>query len=139
MIAIADSSYIVSVTLKTDAHHEACNKVHHHQRLIFVPQSTFAEVAYLLTKHVGNQGLATFLRLFPESKYRLVALTPEDISRTAELLCQYADTRVDFVDATIAAVAERLKIARILTLDQRDFHIIRPKHTAHFELLPENQ
>jgi len=33
-----------------------------------------------------------------------------------------------FVDATIAAVAERLQIARILSLDQRDFRIIRPRH-----------
>jgi predicted nucleic acid-binding protein len=43
---------------------------------------------------------------------------------------------VDFVDATIAAVAERLNITRILTLDQRDFQIIRPKHSDYFEILP---
>jgi predicted nucleic acid-binding protein len=136
MPAIADTSYIVAVTLESDADHDACLAIHERERLIFVPQSTLAEVAYLLTKNVGNQGLATFLRLLPESKYRIVTLTHEDIARTAEILMQYADTRVDFVDATIAAVAERLKITRILTLDQRDFHIIRPKHVDYFELLP---
>lgn len=34
------------------------------------------------------------------------------------------------------AVAERLKITHILTLDRRDFHIVRPAHSPHFEILP---
>ncbi len=75
----------------------------------------------------------------PESKYRIEALTLEDIRRTADILDQYADSRVDFVDATIVAVAERLRITRILTLDQRDFHIVRPTHAPHFELMPQAQ
>jgi hypothetical protein len=41
------------------------------------------------------------------------------------------------VDASITAVAERLDITRILTLDQRDFRIIRPRHCDYFELLPQ--
>src|SRR4051812_246976 len=113
MPVIADTSYVVAVTLENDVNHQACLAVHQRQRLIFLPQSTLAEVAYLLTKISGNEGTAKFLSLLPESKYRVVALTHEDISRTAEILTQYADTRVDFVDATIAAVAERLKISLI--------------------------
>jgi predicted nucleic acid-binding protein len=48
----------------------------------------------------------------------------------------YADTHLDFVDASLVAMAERLNIHRILTLDRRDFTIIRPKHYPHFEILP---
>lgn len=33
-------------------------------------------------------------------------------------------------------MAERLNIERILTLDRRDFSIIKPKHCAAFEILP---
>jgi predicted nucleic acid-binding protein len=40
------------------------------------------------------------------------------------------------VDALIVAMAERLNIIRLLTLDRRDFQIIRPKHCGSFELLP---
>jgi uncharacterized protein len=136
MPVIADTGYVVAVALENDVNHQACSAVHQRQRLIFLPQSTLAEVAYLLTKNIGNEGTAKFLSLLPESKYRVVALTHEDIARTAEILRQYGDSRVDFVDATIAAVAERLKISLILTLDQRDFHIIRPKHIDYFEILP---
>lgn len=49
---------------------------------------------------------------------------------------QYADAKLDFVDAIIAAIAERLNITRILTLDQRDFRLIRPRHCEAFEILP---
>jgi predicted nucleic acid-binding protein len=56
--------------------------------------------------------------------------------RSAEILRQYADANLDFVDALIVATAERLNIKRLLTLDRRDFQLIRPKHCASFELLP---
>jgi predicted nucleic acid-binding protein len=41
-----------------------------------------------------------------------------------------------FVDATVVAIAERLKIQRILTTDCRDFSLVRPRHCKEFELLP---
>lgn len=34
------------------------------------------------------------------------------------------------------AIAERFQSALILTLDQRDFRLFRPKHCESFELLP---
>jgi len=56
--------------------------------------------------------------------------------RSAEILRLYADANLDFVDALIVATAERLNITRVLTLDRRDFQLIRPKHCVSFELLP---
>ena len=41
------------------------------------------------------------------------------------------------VDATTMAIAERLKIEIILTLDRRDFSMYRPKHCAAFRLVPD--
>jgi predicted nucleic acid-binding protein len=55
------------------------------------------------------------------------------IGRIANLLDKYADTDLDFSDA---AIAERYGITKIATFDHRDFSIIRPRHTAFFELLP---
>ena len=136
MFAVADTSYVLAVALENDADHKACIAVHRQQEIVYLPQTTLAELAYFLTRDFGNEVTARFLVQLPLTKYRLLALEPEDVLRTANILQQYADTRVDFVDATIAAVAERLKITQILTLDQRDFHIIRPKHIDYFEILP---
>ena len=44
--------------------------------------------------------------------------------------------KLDFVDATIVTLAERLDIQKILTVDVRDFRTIRPKHCAYFDIVP---
>jgi hypothetical protein len=33
-------------------------------------------------------------------------------------------------------MSERLNISRILTVDQRHFRLIRPRHVAAFDILP---
>ncbi|MBI1258739.1 MAG: PIN domain-containing protein [Chloroflexi bacterium] len=137
--AIADTGFVVALGSRIDVKHRVCAAVYEHEDTIYLPQTVLAEVGYMLGNELGNRAFARFLRRLPETKYRILALEMEDFLRTAELLEQYADTRVDFVDATIAAVAERLNIQRILTLDQRDFHIIRPKHRDYFEILPSEQ
>jgi uncharacterized protein len=53
-----------------------------------------------------------------------------------QLLRRYEDAEIGFVDATVVAIAERLKIRRILTTDRRDFSLIQPRHCKQFELLP---
>jgi predicted nucleic acid-binding protein len=63
-------------------------------------------------------------------------LTLQDLRRALELLRSYEEARIGFVDATVVAVAERLKISRILTTDRRDFSIVRPRHCKTFELPP---
>jgi len=136
MSAVADTGFVIAVAVATDQLHEACLAVYRRQDRIYLPQSTLAEVAYLLTRSGGNRITARFLQGLVRTKYRLIALEPEDILRTAELLEQYADARVDFVDITLASIAERLGIRRILTVDQRDFRILRPRHCEHFELEP---
>jgi predicted nucleic acid-binding protein len=66
----------------------------------------------------------------------IVDLTGEDLRRATELMARYADARIGFVDAAVAALAERLVSVRIYTLDRRDFAIIRPRHAAAFDVSP---
>jgi hypothetical protein len=56
--------------------------------------------------------------------------------RILELMRQYADNAIGFVDASIVAVAERLGVRRILTLDRRHFGQIRPRHCDALDILP---
>jgi hypothetical protein len=52
--------------------------------------------------------------------------------------CAALRLKIDFVDALIVAMAERLNITRLLTFDRRDFQLLRPKHCVSFELLPQS-
>jgi predicted nucleic acid-binding protein len=54
----------------------------------------------------------------------------------AELVETYADFPLGTTDAAVIAVAERLGIIEIATLDHRHFHAVRPRHTDAFTLLP---
>ena len=55
----------------------------------------------------------------------------------AERVGQYANLDLGAADASIVALAERLGVSTIATVDRRDFSIVRPKHIAAFGLVPE--
>ena len=59
-----------------------------------------------------------------------------DVGRAVELMRTYADAAIGFVDAAVVAIAERLGIRQVWTLDRRDFSLIRPKHVEAFEIVP---
>lgn len=55
----------------------------------------------------------------------------------SELVEQYADLPLGTTDASVIALAERLDINEIATLDRRHFTVVRPRHVDAFTLLPE--
>jgi uncharacterized protein len=48
----------------------------------------------------------------------------------------YADLPLGTVDASVIAVAERLRLTEVATLDRRRFTVVRPRHTTALNLLP---
>ncbi len=94
------------------------------------------ELAYMVIRDVGHPAFVRLMRSIINGKLRLIFSSPDDLKRATDLLEQYSDSKIDFVDCAVAAIAERLNISRILTVDQRDFRILRPKHIPAFEILP---
>jgi len=133
---IADTGFIVAVTNSSDQSHQIVKQIYLQQKNILMPQTVLAEVAYLIGREAGIKKVAFFLQGLSASRFSLISVTLEDISRIAQILEQYQDSRIDFVDASVMAVAERLKIMTILTLDRRDFSLFRPRHCQAFNLLP---
>ena len=136
VIAIADTGFIVALVDHQDPHHQEAKTVYLQQQKIIVPQSVLAEIAYLLGCHAGISSVIQFLRSLKTSRFELMALTEEDISRAADILEQYQSSRIDFVDASVMAMSERLNLTVILTLDRRDFSLYRSQHCPAFTLLP---
>ena len=62
-------------------------------------------------------------------------LTASDYTRIAELIEHYADFPVGGTDASLIAIAERLGITQIATLDRRHFSAVKPSHCAAFTLV----
>jgi uncharacterized protein len=135
-MAIADTGFVVALLNQTDSHHQDVTQIYTQHPSIILPQTVLAEVAYLLGREAGISAVYKFLRGLPASRFQLTALTPPDVIRIAEILEQYVDSRIDFVDASVMAIAERYNSKIILTLDQRDFRLFRPHHCDAFEIFP---
>lgn len=134
---VADTGFVVALLNRTDAKHQAVVDEYARQPYpILLPQTVLAEVAYLVGQVAGIAAVATFLRELPTSKFQLVALIARDVQRIAGILQQYIDSRVDFVDASVMAIAERYGMTTVLTLDHRDFRLFRPRHCPYLDLLP---
>ncbi len=101
-----------------------------------MPVTVLPEAAYLLLTRRGHHVMRSFIREMQSPLWTIASLEANDFTRVSEILDQYQDANLDFTDATIVTITERLGITTVLTLDQRDFRMIRPKHTAYFTLLP---
>jgi uncharacterized protein len=58
-------------------------------------------------------------------------------ARMVVLVEQYADLPLGTSDASAVALAERLDITEVATLDRRHFTMVRPRHAPTLTLLPE--
>ncbi|MCB0045580.1 MAG: PIN domain-containing protein [Caldilineaceae bacterium] len=134
---IVDTSFLVSLMNSGERHHAQCRKVaEEFSGRLLLPVTVLPEVAYLLDVRFGHAVMQAFVDAIGDHAWEIVQLEESDLARCADILAQYADNDLDFVDATIIAMAERLNVATVLTLDRRHFQVIRPLHTHHFTLLP---
>lgn len=69
-------------------------------------------------------------------RYTLIESLSADLDRVAELVEKYDDLPLGTVDASVIALAERLNITTVVTLDRRDFGIARPAPLPALTLLP---
>ncbi len=137
MTAILDTSFLVALTNTQDRNHSrVLNIARTISGPLILPSSILPEVCYLIASRLEHLVMRRFLKELITSDTVLESIISSDLERATEILDQYADSQLDFVDATIIAIAERRNITRILTLDRRDFTIIRPQHSPFFEILP---
>lgn len=119
-----------------DWHHRVVGFLERSRDTLVIPVTVVPEAAYLLAAHLGPEAERKLIQSVVSGEMAVEELTLQDLRRALELLRSYEEARIGFVDATVVAVAERLKISRILTTDRRDFSIVRPRHCKTFELLP---
>ncbi|MGH8981166.1 MAG: type II toxin-antitoxin system VapC family toxin [Acidimicrobiales bacterium] len=101
---------------------------------LVVPALVVAEATYFVGRRLGAGAETKFLRGIAELDVE--GPSRDDLSRMAELVEQYADFPLGGTDASVIALAERLKAPILLTLDRRHFAAVTPGHREAFELIP---
>jgi uncharacterized protein len=91
---------------------------------------------YLIGTRLGPDAEVRFLGDFAAGNLIPEHVAAEDWLRMAELVLRYKDLPLGTVDASVVAVAERLAISEVATLDRRHFMVVRPRHTKVFQIQP---
>ena len=137
---VVDSGPLIAAAIEDDRDHRRCvdmfAALHLNSEKLLVPQTVVAEVAYSIQKLGGTDKELLFLQAIVDGDLELVELVPEDMSRVAEMVETYRDFPLGTTDASVIAIAERLNINEVATLDHRHFPNVRPHHADYITLLP---
>jgi predicted nucleic acid-binding protein len=136
MALILDSSGVIALLNRSDDAHARCVDVASTDDELIVPPLILVEVDYWCRKADAGAAFASFVADIGLGAYQLARLEMSDVARAVELADVYASLDLGVVSASVVALAERLRLARVLTLDRRDFSVVRPRHCAVLTLLP---
>jgi hypothetical protein len=139
-MVIVDTGPLVAAAIINDDSHDSCievfNRMHTENQILLVPCFVAAETCYMLKREGGGRAAAQFLRSLTDGTFLHIDLEGRDIARAAELMETYEDLGLDAADATVVALAEHHGLDTVITLDYRDFRVVRPRHIPAFNLLP---
>lgn len=136
MAAILDTSCVYALMdADDDGHRRTLKAVEAFDETLLLPDVVLPEVSYLVNKYLGVEAEIKLLAGIEDGELALETFLPQDVSRVAQLIAGYSDSRIGFVDGAIVAMAERLGVTKVFTLDKH-FRMIRPRHAVGFEVLP---
>jgi uncharacterized protein len=101
---------------------------------LLVPVTVLPEVTYLLAARLGPEAERSFVAAIAEGELGVEPVSKTDLDRCRALLDEYP--QIGFVDASIVAVMERLRLQVLATTDRRHFSRVRPRHVRALDLVP---
>lgn len=137
MTVLVDTGILLAAANRRARHHAAAvDWLHTVVDAPVVTVPVIIEAAWQLEANVSVAAEAALLTSVRLGELRRVDLTEDDWFRVEQLITAYADLGLGTVDASVVAVAERLDVRTLATLNTRDFSVVRPAHAEAFELVP---
>lgn len=143
MIVVADTSGLLALFNRADPEHRQTAAAADTCGLLVVSPLTLAEVHQVATIRADRRSadaiLGTVVARAEASRVAIAETTPRLLSTALAIRRQYADLDLDLADAVTVALTAEYRTDVVLTLDRRDFRVIRPL-TGHeaFRLLPDD-
>ncbi|MBI2898152.1 MAG: PIN domain-containing protein [Deltaproteobacteria bacterium] len=98
-------------------------------------EAVVTEALYLLA--FSTRAQVALLELLASGRPRVEPLGAGDRRLAARLMEKYADLPMDYADATLVLLADRLDTTRVFSLDRRDFGIYRTRR-RRFIVIPRS-
>lgn len=135
MPLLVDTGVLYALADRGDAWHERVRTyLADHADTLLAPVTILPEVAYLLRDRIGAHAERAFARSIAKGELAVESVHRVDLARAARLMETYGE--LGFVDTTVIAIAERLRVPSIATTDRRHFATVRPVHRDRFLLVP---
>ncbi len=136
MLLIDTNVWLSAADDRSPRYTESASLLADHEGELAATVPVIAETSWLILARLGPESHSSFLRMAVTGELERVDLTQQDWERVSALCVQYADLRLDAIDASMIAVAERLGLDTVATYNHRDFRVVRPRHVEAFQLLP---
>lgn len=132
---LLDTGPIVASLDRSDPHHEwVMQRFSSIRGHVLTTGAIVTEASFFLQDATG--GIERLVDLIDRLRVEIWDCFSLQILRSAEkLVTAYADTPMDFADATLVLAAEHYGIGEIATLDQRGFRTFRYGRNKSFRLL----
>lgn len=120
---LLDTGILVALFDKDDIYHmKSVNFIKNNRSLLVTTLANVTEAMYLLAFSIQAQ--TNLLKWLSLGVIYLYPIASADLAKIADLTRTYADLPMDFADGCLVALAEKLKISQIATIDS-DFQIYR--------------
>lgn len=123
---LIDAGPLIALLSRSDSYHTACVPIFRELNCPFVTTlPVITEAMYFLQTYGGSAGQAALWKMIHRGDLVLEHPDVSDLERMDALMQKYADLPMDFADSSLVAIAERLSLERIFTLDRADFSVYR--------------
>lgn len=132
---LIDTGPLVAYLNRTDPMHESVvERLDGFTGQLVTTAAVVTEVMYFLSDTAD--GPLSFAELLVASEIRIAeSVQPPQVITAAKLMAKYADTPMDFADATLVLLADEVGVADIATLDTRGFSTYRTSRGKAFRLV----
>lgn len=135
MALLVDTGFVYALADRSDAWHARVTRfLTDSRQALLAPAPIVPEVTYLLRERLGARAELSFVASLARGEIGVEELKRADWLRTEAILG--ALPHLGFVDASVMAIAERLKVRELATTDRRHFATFKPAHAPVFRLVP---
>lgn len=125
---IIDTGFLVALFQEDDTEHLRALQVE--QELgdewqfvssLFVIQET----CWIISSRSDHRSVITFMEHIRDGFLLIPALPQDWIEKALTILSKYSDRNLDLADASLVVLADHLNLGNILTVDKKDFLVLR--------------
>ncbi len=127
---LIDSGPLIALFDRNDKYHQASIEfIQKNNSELITTLASITEASHLLD--FSRNAQVDFLSWVNAGAVTVEPITSDDFQRIIELIIKYSDLPMDFADACLVLLGEKMDISKVATID-RDFNVYRLKGKKSF-------